>query len=131
MWTELVMHAFDQAVWRRNTPLDDLVVHYDARSQYTAIRFTERLGEIGVRPSIGTVDDSYDNAMAETTIGLYKTELVWQQGPWRSVEQLELATFMYVEWFNKHRLQGELDDNTPAEYEQIYYLQHQTQIAAP
>ena len=131
MRTELVMHAFEQAVWRRDTLLDMLVAHSDAGSQYTAIRFTERLEEIGVRPSIGTVGDSYDNAMAETTIGLYKTELVWQQGPWRNVEQLELATLMYVEWFNKHRLHGELDYTTPTEHEQIYYHQHQPQIAAP
>ncbi len=130
MRTELVMHAFEQAVWRRDTLLDWLVAHSDAGSQYTSIRFTERLEEIGVRPSIGTIGDSYDNAMAETTIGLYKTELVWQQGPWRSVEELELATLMHVEWFNNHRLHGELDHHTPAEYEKIHYLKHQPQTAA-
>ena len=130
MRTELVMNAFEQAVWRRDTLLDSLVAHSDAGSQYTSIRFTDRLVEIGVRPSIGTVGDSYDNAMAETTIGIYKTELVWQQGPWRSAEQLELATLCYVEWFNNHRLHGELGYLTPTEHEAIYYRHHQPQTAA-
>ena len=85
------MTALEQAVWRRDTLLDELITHSDAGSRYTAIRFTDRLVEIGARPSIGTVGDSYDNAMAESVNGLYKTELVWRQGPWRTAEQLELA----------------------------------------
>ena len=84
--------------------------------QYTSIKYTDRLDEIGALPSIGTVGDSYDNAMAESTIGLYKSELVWPQGPWRNVEQLELATLVYVEWFNHRRLHGELDEWTTARH---------------
>src|SRR5262249_32374624 len=96
--------------------------------QYTAMRYTDRLIEIGARPSIGTVGDSYDNAMAETTIGLYKTELVWRQGPWRTAEQLELATLLYVEWFNTDRIHGELQDDTPTEHEHTYYRQQHQPI---
>ena len=91
--------------------------------QYTSIRYTDRLAEIGAVPSIGSIGDSYDNAMAESAIGLYKSELVWPQGPWRTIEQLELATLVYVEWFNHRRLHGELGLITPTEAEQEYYLQ--------
>src|SRR5439155_26230750 len=90
MRTELVMTALEHAVWRRDTLLDELIAHSDADSPFTAIRFTDRLVEIGARPSIGSIGDSYDNAMAESVIGLYKTELVWAQGPWRTAEELEL-----------------------------------------
>ena len=89
--------------------------------QYTSIRYTDRLADIGALPSIGTVGDSYDNAMAESTIGLYKSELVWPKGPWRTIEQLELATLVYIEWFYHRRLHGELGLNTPAEIEEQYY----------
>ena len=121
MRTDLVMHALEQAIWRRDTRLAGLVAHSDAGSQYTSIRYTDRLCEIGALPSIGTVGDSYDNAMAESTIGLYKSELVWPKGPWRTIEQLELATLVYIEWFNHRRLHGELGLNTPAEIEEQYY----------
>jgi transposase InsO family protein len=123
MRTDLVMTALEQAIWRRDTLLDGLVAHSDAGSQYTSIRYTDRLAEIGAHPSIGSVGDSYDNAMAESTIGLFKSELVWPKGPWRTVEQLELATLLYVEWFNHRRLHGELDLMTPAEIEERYYQQ--------
>ena len=125
MRTDLVMTALEHAVWRRDTLLDELVAHSDAGSQYTAIRVTDRLAEIGARPSIGTVGDSYDNAMAGSINGLYKTELVWRQGPWRTAEQLELATLLYVEWFNQRRIHAEIGDLTPAEYETAHYLRHQ------
>lgn len=121
MRTDLVMVALEQAIWRRNTLLDGLIAHSDAGSQYTSIKYTDRLDEIGARPSIGTIGDSYDNAMAESTIGLYKTELVWRQGPWRTAEALELATLLYVEWFNQRRLHSELGNRTPAEHEAIHY----------
>jgi putative transposase len=123
MRTDLVMTALEQAIWRRDTLLAGLVAHSDAGSQYTSIRYTDRLAEIGALPSIGTVGDSYDNAMAESTIGLYKSELVWPKGPWRTVEQLELATLTYVEWFNHRRLHGELGLITPSEAEQHHYNQ--------
>ncbi len=121
MRTELVMAALEQAVWRRDTRLAGLVAHSDAGSQYTSIRYTDRLAELGAQPSIGTVGDSYDNAMAETTIGLYKTELVWPQGPWRTMEHLELATLAYVEWFNQRRLHGAIGLITPTEKEARYH----------
>ena len=95
--------------------------------QYTSIRYTDRLAEIGASPSIGSIGDSYDNALAESTIGLYKSELVWPAGPWRTYEQLELATLLYVEWFNTSRLHGELGLITPAEQEQHYYHQRRPQ----
>jgi putative transposase len=92
-------------------------------AQYTSIRYTDRLSDIGALASIGSIGDSYDNAMAESTIGLYKSELVWPRGPWRSFEQLELATLVYVEWFNTRRLHGELGLRTPTETEQQFYAQ--------
>ena len=87
------------------------------------MRYTERLDEIGARPSIGTIADSYDNALAETVNGLYKTELTRPQGPWRTIEDLELATLAWVHWFNVERLQGTLGDIPPAEYEAAHYAQ--------
>jgi len=130
MRTELVMTALEHAVWRRDTLLDDLIAHSDAGSQYTAIRFTDRLVDIGARPSIGTVGDSYDNAMAESVIGLYKTELVWAQGPWRTAEELELATLLYVEWFNTQRIHSEIGDRPPAEAEADHYRQNRKSVTA-
>jgi putative transposase len=129
MHVELVMTALEHAIWRRDTLLDELVAHSDAGSQYTAYRFTERLVEIGARPSIGSVGDSYDNALAESTIGLYKSELVWRRGPWRTAEDLELATLVYVEWFNTRRIHSEIGDHTPAEFEANHY-RHTQQPAA-
>ncbi len=106
-----------------------MIAHSDAGSQYTAIAYTDRLVEIGARPSIGSIGDSYDNALAETTIGLYKTELVWAQGPWRTAEELELATLLYVEWFNTSRLHGEIGDRPPAEFEANHYRQQRATAA--
>jgi transposase InsO family protein len=97
--------------------------------QYTSIRYTERLAEIGAQPSMGSIGDSYDNAMAESLNGLYKAELIWQQGPWRNVEHVELATLLWVEWFNHQRLHGELGHLTPAEVEDRYY--HQPRPESP
>ena len=92
-------------------------------AQYTSIRYTERLAEIGAAPSVGTVGDSYDNSLAESTIGLYKTELIRCHGPWRILEEVELATLAYVDWYNQRRLHGQIGDLPPAELEAIYYRQ--------
>ena len=131
MRTDLVMDALNQGVHARCTMLVGLVTHSDAGSQYTSIRYTERLAEIGAQPSIGTVGDSYDNAMAESLNGLYKAELIWQQGPWRNVEHVELATLLWVEWFNHRRLHGELGHLTPAEVEDLYYRQPRPEQPVP
>ena len=95
--------------------------------QYTAIRFTDRLDEIGARPSIGSIGDSYDNAMAESVIGLYKAECVRHEGPWRGVDDLELATMNWVWWFNNVRLHGQIGYIPPIEFEDNYYRQINSQ----
>jgi putative transposase len=124
MKTEMVLDALEMArASRGGRRLIGLVTHSDAGSQFTSVRFTERLEEIGARPSIGTVADSYDNALAETTNGLYKTECVY--GPdatgWDDVDELELATLSWVHWFNEIRLHGHCQDTPPAEYEAAFY----------
>jgi putative transposase len=90
-------------------------------AQYTSIRYTERLAEIGAAPSVGSVGDSYDNALAESTIGLVKTELIRRRGPWRTLEEVELATLAYVDWYNHRRLHGQIGNLPPAELEATYY----------
>ena len=92
-------------------------------AQYTSIRYTERLAEIGAAPSVGTVGDSYDNSLAESTIGLYKTELIRRHGPWRTLEEVELATLAYIDWNNHRRLHGQIGNLPPAELEATYYRQ--------
>ena len=130
MKTEMVLDALEMARRSRGSRrLIGLVTHSDAGSQFTSVRFTERLDEIGARPSIGTVADSYDNALAETTNGLYKAECV--RGPdapavWDDVDQLELETLSWVHWFNEHRLHGHCDDVPPAEFEAAFYAAQQT-----
>lgn len=123
MRTDLVLDALEMAIWRRNTLLGGLVCHSDAGSQYTSIRYTERLAEIGAAPSVGSVGDPVDNAVAESTIGLYKTELIRPWGPWRHPDQVELATFEWVDWFNHRRLHSSADDLPPAELEARHYTQ--------
>jgi len=110
--------------------LSRLRLNSDAGSQYTSILYTERLAEIGARPSIGTVGDSYDNALAESMNGLYKTELIRRRGPWRNAEHLEFETLAYIEWFNHRRLHGELGHVPPAEHEANYYNRHRQQATA-
>ncbi len=130
MRTDMVLDALEMARRsRRSHRLIGLVTHADAGSQFTSVRFTERLDEIGARPSIGTVADSYDNALAETTNGLYKAECV--RGPdapavWDDVDQLELETLAWVHWFNEHRLHGHCHDVPPAEFEAAFYAAQQT-----
>ncbi len=94
--------------------------------QYTAISYTERLAEAGVERSVGSVGDSYDNALAETINALFKTEIIWRKGPWRSIEAVEHAVLVWVDWFNNRRLFEALGDVPPAEYEELYYRQQQS-----
>ncbi len=117
MRTDLVLDALEMAIWARGRDLLGLVAHSDAGSQYTALRYTERLAEIGAAPSIGTVGDSYDNALAETVNGLYKNELIHRRGPWRTADDIEVATAAWVHWWNTARLHGACGDVPPAEYE--------------
>ena len=125
MKTSLVLDALEQAIWTRGRDgiddLSDLIHHSDRGSQYTSIAFTERLLDAGVDSSVGSVGDAYDNALAETVIGLYKTELIRRQGPWRNVEHVELATLDYVDWFNNRRILESNNDLTPADLEAAYY----------
>ncbi len=119
----LPMQALDMAAWQSGGRLDGLIHHADHGSNYTAMVYTDRIQELGAIPSTGTVGDSFDNAMAEAINNLYKTELIRQQGPWRTVEQVELATLEWVWWWNHERLHGELDMRTPIEVEQAYYAE--------
>lgn len=127
MRTEMVLDALEMARWSRGTRLDGLVAHSDAGSQFTSIRYGERLAELGAQPSIGSVGDSFDNALAEAVNGLYKDELIRgpDQGPWRTVEDVELATLAWVHWFNTSRLHGYLGDVPPAEFEAAFYAAQQ------
>lgn len=122
MRTDMVLDALNMAAWNRGVDLAGLVAHSDAGSQFTSIRWTERLTEIGAQPSIGSVGDSYDNALAETVNGYYKAELIYgpQQGPWRTVDDIELATLAWVHWHNTQRLHGHCGDLPPAEFEAAY-----------
>ncbi|HLB78593.1 MAG TPA: integrase core domain-containing protein, partial [Candidatus Dormibacteraeota bacterium] len=102
---------------------DGLVHHSDRGVQYLAIRYTERLAEQGAVTSVGSRGDSYDNALAETVVGLYKTELIRRRGPWRPADQVELATAEWVDWWNRHRLHGAARNLPPAEFERLYHDQ--------
>jgi putative transposase len=125
MSTDLVLDALEMGIWQRQRAghsIQGLVHHSDAGSQYTSIRYTERLTEAGARPSIGTVGDSYDNAMAESIIGLFKTEVIRRRGPWRGDDDVEIATLEWVDWFNNRRLFEALGNIPPAEAEANHYL---------
>ena len=119
--TDLALDAFEQAIWRRDNRLEGLVHHSDRGSQYTAIRYAERLGEVGAIASVGTTGDPYDNALAETTIGLLKSELLDFRKPWRGLEEVEFALLGYIDWFNTRRIHHQIGDIPPAEYEATYY----------
>ncbi|WP_435873153.1 IS3 family transposase [Microbacterium aurantiacum] len=127
----LPLQALDMAAWGAGGRLDGLIHHADHGSNYTAMVYTERIVELGAVPSTGTVGDSFDNAMAEAVNNLYKTELIRQQGHWRTVEQVELATLEWVWWWNNSRLHGELDMRTPIEVEQAYYADLESAQPAP
>jgi putative transposase len=127
---ELALDALEMALWvRRNQELEGLVHHSDRGVQYLAIRYTERLAEAGAVRSVGSRGDSYDNALAETVVGLYKTELIRRRGPWRTLEQVELATAEWVNWWNQRRLHGAIDNLPPAEYERRWWEQAEAQVA--
>ncbi|MDP7707411.1 IS3 family transposase [Mycobacterium sp. TY815] len=124
MRTTMVLDALEMARWSRGNRLVGLTCHSDAGSQFTSIRYGERLAEIGAVPSIGSVGDSFDNALAETVNGYYKAELIYGpacSGPWRTVEDVELATLGWVHWHNNSRLHGYLNDVPPTEFEAAFY----------
>jgi putative transposase len=127
----LPMQALDMAAWDAGGDLAGLTHHSDHGSNYMAMVYTDRIVELGAIPSTGTVGDSYDNALAEAINNLYKTELIRQRGPWRTVEQVELATLEWVWWWNTSRLHGELDMRTPLEVENAYYADLESANPAP
>lgn len=127
--TDLALDALEMALHARGASLPDLVHHSDRGSQYLAIRYSERLAEAGAVASVGSKGDSYDNALAETVNGLYKAELIHRQGPWRTVEQVELATARWVAWWNRDRLHGACGDIPPAEFEAAYWSRQEAPIA--
>jgi transposase InsO family protein len=125
--SDLAIDALEMAIYARSDrDLDGLIHHSDRGVQYLAIRYTERLAEAGVVNSVGSKGDSYDNALAESFNGLYKTELIHRQGPWRNVEHVEWATLTYVDWFNNRRIHNEIGKIPPAELEANYYRQIDT-----
>jgi transposase InsO family protein len=119
--TDLALDALEMAIWRRRGGLDGLVHHSDRGSQYLSIRYTERLAEAGAVTSVGSRGDSYDNALAETIIGLYKTELIRRRGPWKGLDEVEYATLEWVDWFNHRRLLEPIGHVPPAEFEATYW----------
>jgi len=130
MHTEFVLDALEQALYaRRPSEEDGLVHHSDRGSQYLSIRYSERLAEAGIEPSVGSKGDSYDNALAETINGLYKAEVIHRRGPWKTKQAVELATLEWVAWFNHHRLMEPLGYLPPAEFEANYHRQRAGQTA--
>lgn len=127
----LPLQALDMAAWDAGGDLAGLTHHSDHGSNYMAMVYTDRIVELGAVPSTGTIGDSFDNALAEAINNLYKTELIRQQGPWRTVEQVELATLEYVWWWNNQRLHGELEMRTPIEVETAYYADLESANPAP
>jgi putative transposase len=119
--TDLALDALEMAIWARRGTLQGLVHHSDRGSQYLAIRYTERLAEAGAVTSVGSRGDSYDNALAETIIGLYKTELIRRRGPWKGLDEVEYATLEWVDWFNHRRLLEPIGHLPPAEFEAAYH----------
>ena len=121
MRTDFVLDALEQALYARQPERNALIHHSDRGSQYVSIRYSERLAEAGIEPSVGSKGDSYDNALAETINGLYKAELIHSRAPWKTREAVELATLEWVSWFNHHRLLEPLGYIPPAEAEANYY----------
>lgn len=126
----LPLQALNMAPWATDGNLDGLVHHADHGSNYLAIVYTDRIKELGARPSTGTVGDSFDNVMAQAVNGLYKTELIRRRDPWPTVEQVELATLEYMWWWNNQPPHGELDMHTPAKVEANYYAGLDTPLEA-
>jgi len=127
--TDLVLDALEQALYAR-TGTEGLVHHSDRGSQYLSIRYTERLTEAGIASSVGSVGDSYDNAMAESIIGLYKTEKMWPNDPWRNLDEVEYATLEWVDWYNYRRPLEPIGNIPPVEFEAAYYEQENGQAMA-
>ncbi len=125
--SDLALDALEQALHAR-PDLDQLIHHSDRGVQYVSIRYTERLANAGIEPSVGSVGDSYDNALAETIFGLYKTEVIRKRGPWRNLEEVEFATLEWVDWFNHRRLFEPIGNIPPVEFEQLYYQRQEGQI---
>jgi putative transposase len=124
MRTDFVLDALEQALWDRQPDRNESLIHHSDRgSQYVSIRYSERLAEAGIEPSVGSKGDSYDNALAETINGLYKAEVIHRRSAWKTIESVELATLEWVAWFNHHRLLEPLGYIPPAEAEMIYYQQ--------
>jgi putative transposase len=123
--SDLAIDALEMAIHSRRAAggLAGLVHHSDRGVQYLSIRYTERLADAGVVSSVGSRGDSYDNAMAESFNGLYKTELIYREGPWKNADQVEWATLSYIDWFNRRRIHNEIGKLPPAEFEQNYYRQ--------
>jgi putative transposase len=122
MRTDFVLDALEQAIWARKRA-EGVVHHSDKGSQYLSIRYTDRLTEAGVEPSVGNTGDAYDNALAETINGLFKTEVIRRRGPWKGIEDVEYATLEWVDWFNNRRLLEPIGNIPPAEFEMKYYRQ--------
>ena len=119
---DLALDALEMAIWsRKDAAFPDLVHHSDRGVQYLSIRYTERLADIGAASSVGSRGDSYDNALAESVFGLYKAELISMQAPWRTIEDVELATLSWVHWWNTRRLHSAIGNIPPVEYEAAYY----------
>lgn len=130
MTAELTLDALEQALWSR--PVNaGLVHHSDHGSQYLSIRYSERLKDVNISPSTGTVGDAYDNALAESINGLYKTEVIRRRGRWKGLEDVEFATLDWVHWYNTKRLMSSIGDVPPAEYEAAYYTQEATRLVEP
>jgi putative transposase len=130
MQTDFVLDALEQALYARRHEREGALVHHSDRgSQYVSIRYSERLSEAGIEPSVGSTGDSYDNALAETINGLYKAEIIHQRGPWKTREAVELATLEWVSWFNHHRLLEPIGYIPPAEAEANYW-RRQAQASA-
>ncbi len=125
----MVLDALEQALYSR-TGTEGLVHHSDRGSQYLSIRYTERLAEAGIDASVGSVGDSYDNALAESIIGLYKTEVIWPRGPWKNIEEVEYATLDWVDWINNKCLLEPIGNIPPAEREKAYYEQPESHAKA-
>jgi putative transposase len=131
MRTDFVLDALEQALYARQPERDSHLIHHSDRgSQYVSIRYSERLAEAGVEPSVGSKGDSYDNALAETINGLYKTELIHRRAPWKTKQAVELATLEWVSWFNHHRLLEPIGYIPPAEAEANYYRKLASHAAA-
>lgn len=125
--TDLALDALEHALWQRGVGHDGLIHHSDRGSTYLSIRYTQRLREAGIEGSVGSVGDSYDNAEAETIIGLFKTEVIRRKGPWKGLDDVEYATLEWVDWFNHRRLLEPIGYLPPAEFEAAHYAQKETE----